>query len=604
MRGFNTKKAQSCKDGGLIRGPGTGTSDSIPDKMRPGSFIMPADSTQSLGAKALSSLGKKVPVNVSNGEYEYTPEQVHAVGLRALSQLKDATHTPVQGPASGSAERGFAPQHLDDGGGVFGSRGLSQLRDTIPKMQAMGYPQNPAQPPAFSTPAQRQPASFGDAAAAQRDPGVTQVGAAPAVAQPTAPAPDGTGLAAAAFPNTTRAIGGAMDDARSAYQQGGLGAALGQSARVMGAPLIGLADDVATGAKTVLNPAAQALKTFATGDATPIGQDPQTQTTPATPVALTPTPGALTDVQRGGGSAPAMPDATPAPGAAAALQTMPGVYNHGRGQYSDSASGMGMPTSFTGQPNSQNMAAADSLAARGFTPNSMPSATSNPTRGFSPPTIANSTNNWQAANDLRNARVSASSITANGGRFDQTRKGQMSPQAATYAAMLETDQALQKAQPGMAKAAMDANAGLQREGMQQTGATQRAGLGFQTAQQRLAMDKETQGIANRGKTLVQGLQEQIAAEQDPAKRQSIVERLRQVQGGQTADPYLVVPGGQQIDANSGKSYNTPSAVFNRQSGQFLQQPEKGGTNPYADGQRLQGKDGKSYVVKNGVPVLQ
>ena len=89
--------ARSYANGGPIHGPGTGTSDSIPDKMRPGTFIMPADSTQSLGAKALSSLGKKVPVRVSNGEYEYTPEQVHAVGLRALSQLKDATHTPGQG---------------------------------------------------------------------------------------------------------------------------------------------------------------------------------------------------------------------------------------------------------------------------------------------------------------------------------------------------------------------------------------------------------------------------------------------------------------------------------------------------------------------------
>ena len=42
----------------------------------------------------------------------------------------------------------------------------------------------------------------------------------------------------------------------------------------------------------------------------------------------------------------------------------PGVYQHGRGQYSDNASGMGMPTGFTGQPNAQNMAAADALAGR------------------------------------------------------------------------------------------------------------------------------------------------------------------------------------------------------------------------------------------------
>ena len=41
------------------------------------------------------------------------------------------------------------PQHLADGGAVgFGSRGLSQLRDMIPKIQAMGYPQQAAAAPA------------------------------------------------------------------------------------------------------------------------------------------------------------------------------------------------------------------------------------------------------------------------------------------------------------------------------------------------------------------------------------------------------------------------------------------------------------------------
>ena len=40
----------------------------------------------------------------------------------------------------------------------------------------------------------------------------------------------------------------------------------------------------------------------------------------------------------------------------------PGVYQHGRGQYSDNASGMGMSAFFTGQPSAQNIRAADSLA--------------------------------------------------------------------------------------------------------------------------------------------------------------------------------------------------------------------------------------------------
>lgn len=102
--------------GGKVEGPGTGTSDSIKKDVATGSFIMPADSTARLGinqemlrkykegqaAKEGPRLGmpgfnKKVPVNLSNGEYELPPEQVHAVGVQALNQAKDATHTPVAG---------------------------------------------------------------------------------------------------------------------------------------------------------------------------------------------------------------------------------------------------------------------------------------------------------------------------------------------------------------------------------------------------------------------------------------------------------------------------------------------------------------------------
>ena len=64
------------KPGGLIRGPGTGTSDSIETEKRPGTFIMPADSTQAIGPEALTKMGEKVFVRLSNGEFEVLPEQV------------------------------------------------------------------------------------------------------------------------------------------------------------------------------------------------------------------------------------------------------------------------------------------------------------------------------------------------------------------------------------------------------------------------------------------------------------------------------------------------------------------------------------------------
>jgi hypothetical protein len=77
--------AQGLKEGGavkagIIRGPGTGTSDSIKGTMRPGSFVMPKDSTD---------------VMVSNGETNFTPEMVQSIGAAALMAAKDLTHTPV-----------------------------------------------------------------------------------------------------------------------------------------------------------------------------------------------------------------------------------------------------------------------------------------------------------------------------------------------------------------------------------------------------------------------------------------------------------------------------------------------------------------------------
>lgn len=61
--------------------------------------------------------------------------------------------------------------------------------------------------------------------------------------------------------------------------------------------------------------------------------------------------------------APATSSATAAePAAPMGKVTSSGIYEHGRGQYSDSASGMGFSAGFTGQPNEQNQRAAQALA--------------------------------------------------------------------------------------------------------------------------------------------------------------------------------------------------------------------------------------------------
>ncbi len=115
MRGFQPaaqRAAQQKKgyaDGGMVRGPGSGTSDEVPEEVAEGSYIMPADSTREVGEEALERMGARgfpiggasVPVNLSNGEFKMPPEQVHAIGVQALDQIKTATHQPTA--------RGFAP---------------------------------------------------------------------------------------------------------------------------------------------------------------------------------------------------------------------------------------------------------------------------------------------------------------------------------------------------------------------------------------------------------------------------------------------------------------------------------------------------------------
>ena len=103
------------KDGGPVRGPGTGTSDDVPDNVPEGTYIMPADSTQAIGEKTLGGLGMRgIDVNLSNGEFKLTPKQVHAIGVQALNQMKDATHTP----SSTEAAKGMKPELFFEGGGV------------------------------------------------------------------------------------------------------------------------------------------------------------------------------------------------------------------------------------------------------------------------------------------------------------------------------------------------------------------------------------------------------------------------------------------------------------------------------------------------------
>ena len=111
-------KKRPKDESGLIQGAGTGTSDSIKKDVPAGSYIMPADSTAQLGARNLKNLGSPTPVNVSNGEFQLSPDQVHSVGVQALDAMKNATHTPVDQPQLGFKPGQNKPELFFANGGL------------------------------------------------------------------------------------------------------------------------------------------------------------------------------------------------------------------------------------------------------------------------------------------------------------------------------------------------------------------------------------------------------------------------------------------------------------------------------------------------------
>lgn len=109
---------QEPKQGGKIKGKGTGTSDDIKKTVDSGSFIMPKDSTDAIGEENLARLGQPTDVNLSNGEFQLTPDQVHSVGVQALDQMKGQTHTPVDQPQLGIKPGKKEPELFFANGGV------------------------------------------------------------------------------------------------------------------------------------------------------------------------------------------------------------------------------------------------------------------------------------------------------------------------------------------------------------------------------------------------------------------------------------------------------------------------------------------------------
>lgn len=485
-----------------------------------------------------------IQARLSHGEYVLPADTVRAVGVGALDAIREATHKPVKGEQS-KAARGFFAGGTPGGVGAWFQ---DQEREQEQRKQ--------------------------DALAAGQ------------AAESAAQAPGASGLY----------MQDRANEMKDQWGQGKYAQAAGTAARTaaqgLGMYALEAADKLAT-------PVIDAARGFGRGL---IGSDTNTAKPAIQPTATATNP---TDMRLAAGTQASpmsgamnqpkpQPDAPGDTATTTAREVVPGVFNHGRGQYSDDPNGMNMPKGFTGQPSAANNAIlqrmSDQSQAQSMARVGMSQYDAEVQR-------AKNINADEAArNNSVGARMQrlADPFTAEGRamrnlqmNIDSSvdRKGR--PTAET-AALLAQSKAMSDGYLAEPNQQRTIEAGLEREGMQQAGANARARLSSGIDQQRvnlasseLGLKRETQGIANRLAAQQEQLRGQIAAEQDPGKRKSLVQRLMDFEGKtQQADPYLVVPGGQQIDPVTQRAYNTPSSVFNRQTGQWMQAPQvQGGTAP-------------------------
>lgn len=530
MQGFKPGSMPAHKQkGGKIKGPGSGTSDSIKADIPKGSYIMPADSTQQIGPQALGELGEPVPVNLSNGEYQMPPEQVHAVGVQALNQMRDATHTP--------APAGFKPQkdglYFADGG----SPAEEERRRTGPSPQ-MGA------------------VALGNQARVERSGGEGMYeGANSEIAR---------GFRAA-FPSTDTAIRGASQNIYDAYQAGGIPAAIGATVRNTAVPALGFAADVGRGVKTLIDPTANALKTAVTGDPTPIegtrpaaGVSAQPRPQPATSVAADPqrqaddpvraptaaapqgfSPSALTEQQRneaGDAYRSAWQREAPA-GMRGANDQALGLYNaeqQVRGSNITARRGENGVMEFSG-------------SGEGALPQ-------NYTKGVD---MALGNERMARANAIRagNAEI-RDQIGFNSG--------------ASLARQKTQDEIVRDLLTGQSRSGRQVAAQIIFNKQNEAQNAQRIALDERRVgidQQRAETEANVRGFEARALERAEKLYQQLENAKTPEERAAIAEQLRALSGKEAPNRFTVVPGGQEFDPAANMVLNRPAMVLNNQTGQ-------------------------------------
>ena len=510
-----------------------------------------------------------IPGMFKPGEFVLPPDTVHAMGgKQALQGVVDATHTPVaayglnapraSGPLSKAAPQlGLKPEVFFANGGAP----EDQLRQP-----GLGLAPSASPSPSNTFPGNRLPGNSGFSSAPPSAPaagptpapaGMTDGQRADALAQiptggPKAPAADGS---QDSWSNTE--AGRNVGNAVAALP--GLGG-VGRVASTGGAISRGL-----NAASTAVNNAGRAVNAAPAVAAGLYGS-----ASPAAAASVVASPPATFSAGAGRGSSNpglANPSASAAPAGSAAdvpsNQVMDGVYNHGRGQYSDQAGGMGFPAGFTGKPNARNMAAADNLAASNAAPAAAGGQSEEGGFGLRAPAVAHSGNDWAARQRLKNLETSASSIMNTqrwGGRGAAN-----NPAAQNFLDASRADLAAQGKEPDFQMRTNEVNASLRRTAMAEAGADRRAqgqlGLGLgqlalgaqrnELDARRVGSDERLRAPQIRAAERLGQLQESYINAKTPEEQAAIAGQMRAYSGKDEADwKVQVTPATKNLDGST------------------------------------------------------
>ena len=606
------KAPTAARGSGMVRGPGTGTSDDVKDAVPPGTYIMPADSTQEIGPEALGAVGfrpgskpkapnipgqgfgpaAQVPVNLSNGEFRLSPEQVHAIGVQVLEGMKAATHAPAGEQGDNDSDDASTRELFFADGGLVEDPNKKRPLATSPTNT---YPGNQAER-AGNIYAQSNAdlaRGFGEAAT-YLNRGDPVKDAATAVGSFFADS-----AAKARQPN-------AWDDSGTKPQ--------------FATP------DVAT--KPAAPPAAAAPA--------------QAAPTSATPAATAASP----DAKTGGGMDPTPPNSGPVPYTVTPVENTNGVQRINQ---------PGKSPLFTNIDPGQAVAEMKGNPVGGFRPgaargDAAGAAGTGQGMGFGPGSAASNPDVLgilQRESDIRAGMGAIQDrINFNGGNgvgFRQTEQGERGFTTIRDGAQAERDRAavmdaalkplagarngqltanqLRTAQ-GMVEADQrneqsrhqtDANAATQlettgmreagenqRTGVREAGANNRANASNQIQQGELGLRKEAQGFQSRAAQRQEDLQAKYEAAKTPEERSAIAQQIRDLSGKEFPNRFTVVPGGQAFNPD-GTPYTLPARVLNNQTGAFVDQPGQGaGQQPQAmPADKAQRKAGTIYTLADG-----